>query len=126
MAGAMFTLPYDTVTTRALVAHPSAARTADGTGTAVALTGPSATQRLYATLHVLAYTGFTNVVFKVQSDDSGAFSSATDRITFATVTGVTNEFASVAGSFSSETHMRAFWDVTGSGSVTFVMAFGVL
>lgn len=117
---------YDTVITQGKLAHPSAARTADGTGTAVAQAGPTASQKLYAALHVTAYSGFTNVVFKVQSDDNSGFSSATDRITFTTVAGLTSEFASVAGSFSSETHLRAFWDVTGSGSVTFTMTFGVL
>lgn len=120
-------IAYDTaIVQQAKVAHPLAARTSDGNGTAVALTGPTAAQRLYAVLHVTAYSGLTNVVFKIQSDDSGAFSSATDRITFATVTAATSEFASVAGSFSSETHHRITWDVTGTGSVSFVAAFGVL
>lgn len=117
---------FDSPIARGLVAHPSAARTANGTGTAVALAGPTATQKLYACLHVTAFSGFTNVVFKIQSDDAGGFPSATDRITFATVTGTTSEFASVAGSFSTETHQRISWTVTGSGSVTFVAAFGVL
>lgn len=116
----------DTAIIRALVAHPEAARTTTGTGTAVALAGPTASQRLYAALHVTGYTGFTNVVFKIQSDDNSGFSSATDRITFATVTSTTSEFASVAGSFSSETHHRISWTVTGSGTVTFTAFFGVL
>jgi hypothetical protein len=126
VAGAGLTLPYNWVTARALVAHPLGERTSDGNGTAVALTGPTATQRLYAALHVVAYDGFTNVVFKVQSDDNSGFSSATDRITFSTVTGVTDEFASVSGDLSTETHWRVTWDVTGSGSVSFVAAFGVV
>lgn len=124
-AKAGLTLPYDTKIIRGLLGHPATARTSDGNGTAVALTGPTATQSLYATLHVIAYSGFTNVVIKVQSDDSGAFGSATDRITFTTVTGLTSQFASVAGNFSTETHHRVNWDVTGSGSITFVVAFGV-
>lgn len=126
MAGHELTLPYDAAIARALVAHPKAARTADGNGTAVALTGPSAGQSLYATLHVSAYSGLTNVVFKIQSDDGAGFGTPTDRITFATVTGQTSEFASVAGDLSSETHWRVTWDVTGTGSVTFLAAFGVV
>jgi hypothetical protein len=125
-AKAVLSSVYDTVAVRGYVGHPEAARTSTSTGTAVALTGPSSTQRLYAALHVTAYTGFTNVVFKVQSDDGAGFGSATDRITFATVTATTSEFASVAGSFSSETHHRFSWTVTGSGSVTFAGFFGVL
>lgn len=126
VAGAGLTLPYNWVTARALVAHPAAARTTDGNGTAVALTGPTATQKLYAALHVTAYSGLTNVVFKIQSDDNSGFTSATDRITFSTVTGVTDEFSSVAGDLSTETHWRITWDVTGTGSVSFAAAFGVV
>lgn len=126
IASFMDHLAYDTAIPQGYVAHPLTARTSTGTGTAVALTGPTASQKLYAALHVTAYSGFTNVVVKVQSDDSSGFSSATDRITFSTVTGTTNEFASVAGSFSSETHHRVSWTVTGSGSCTFFAAFGVL
>lgn len=117
---------FDAAITQAKVLAPKAAVTADTNGTAVALVGPTASQKLYAALHVFAYSGFTNVVVKVQSDDSGAMSSPTDRITFATVTGVTNEFASVAGSFSSETHHRVLIDVTGTGSITLAVAAGVI
>lgn len=126
VAGFDMTLPFDTAYARALVGHPKAARTTTGNGTAVALAGPTASQRLYATLHVTAYSGLTNVVVKVQSDNASGFPSATDRITFSTVTGRTSEFASVAGDFSSETHLRATWTVTGTGSITFVVAFGVI
>lgn len=119
-------LAYDTALVQGKVGHPSAARTSTGTGTAVAMAGPTAAQKLYAALHVTAYSGLTNVVAKVQSDDNSGFSSPTDRITFATITGPTNEFASVAGSFVSETHHRITWTVTGSGSITFVAAFGVI
>lgn len=119
-------LAYDAAIAAAKVAHPLAARTANFDGAAVALAGPTAAQKLYAALHVVAYSGFTNVVFKVQSDDSAGFGTPTDRITFATVTGRTSEFASVAGSFSSETHHRITATVTGAGSVTFFAAFGVI
>jgi hypothetical protein len=75
---------------------------------------------------VTAYSGFDQIVFKVESDDGAGFGSATDRITFATVTGKTSEFASVVGAFSSETHHRITWAATGAGSCTFVAAFGVI
>lgn len=120
------TLPYDTRIIRGSVLQPSTARTTTGTGTAVAMAGPTASQSLWATLHVFAYSGLTNIVIKVQSDDNGSFTSATDRITFSTVTGTTSQFTSVAGSFSSETHVRVSWTVTGTGSCTFAVAAGVL
>lgn len=126
MAGFETALAYDAAIAQGKVLYPKAAVTADGNGTAVALAGPTAAQKLYAGLHVFAYSGFTNVVVKVQSDDSSGFASPTDRITFSTVTGVTNEFSSVAGSFSSETHVRASIDVTGTGSITLAVAAGVI
>lgn len=124
--GFEYGLPYDAAIAQALVAHPLAARTSDGNGTAVALAGPDASQKLYAALHVTAYSGFDSVDFTIESDDGSSFSSATTRITFTSVTDVGSEFASVAGDFSTETHLRVAWDVTGTGSVTFVCAFGVI
>ena len=52
-------------------------------GTAVQLGAVSATQSLYAALHVFSGTG--SFIVKVQSDDNSGFTTATDRITFATV-----------------------------------------
>lgn len=126
MAGFELNIPYDTAITQGKVLYPSTATTVDGNGTAVAMTGPTAAQKLYASLHITAYSGLTNVIVKVQSDDNGGFSSATDRITFTTATGTTSQFASVAGNFSSETHVRASIDVTGSGTATIVVVAGVL
>jgi hypothetical protein len=119
-------LPFDTVVLPGKVAAPLAAVTANTNGTAVAMAGPTASQHLYAVVHVTALSGFSAVVFKIQSDDNSGFTSATDRITFTTATGVTSQFASVAGSFSSETHHRITATVTGSGSVSYVSAFAVL
>lgn len=123
-----FTLPlaFDAAMPLSKVLHPSTARTANGNGTAVALGGPTAAQSLYAALHVVAYSGFTNVVVTIESDDASGFPSPATRITFATVTGRTNEWKSLAGSFSTETHLRAVWTVTGAGSITFVVAAGVI
>lgn len=126
MAGLTIGAKFDTVVPEALVLHPEAARTATGTGTAVAMTGPTSSQRLYAALHVVAWSGLTSLVVKVQSDDNSGFTSATDRLTFTTATGVTSEWSSVAGAFNTETHMRVSYTIVGTGSVTFALAAGVL
>ncbi len=126
MAKAMFEVAHDTTIVQGKVAHAGAAIVATTSDSGIALAGPSATQKLYSALHVTAYSGFTNVVFTIESDDNIGFTSATTRITHTTVTAVTNEFSSVAGSFSSETHHRVKATVTGSGSVTFFSAIGVL
>lgn len=117
---------YDTAIVQSKVLHPSTARTTTSTGTAVAMAGPTAAQTLYAGLHVTAFSGLTNIVVKVQSDDNSGFTSATDRITFTTATGTTSEWKTVAGDFSTETHLRASWTVTGTGSATFVVTAGVI
>lgn len=117
---------YDTIITAGKVLHPAAARTATGTGTAVAQAGPTAAQKLYAGLHVTAFSGLTSLVVTVESDDNSGFTSATTRITFATATGVTSEFASIVGSFVSETHHRVKYTIVGTGSVTFSAAIGVI
>lgn len=121
-----YQFPSDTIAARGAVAHPLAARTSSSSGTAVLLTGPTAAQSLYATLHVTAFSGFSGVTVKVQSDDNSGMTTPTDRITFTAATGTTSQFASVAGDFSTETYHRVTWTVTGSGSITFVAAFGVL
>jgi hypothetical protein len=113
------------VVARGQVLHPSAARTTSSTGTALAFTFPTATQRLYATFHVLSVTGTGSIVFTVQSDDAVGFPSATTRITSQTFTGIGHQLASVAGPITAETHARLGWTITGFTSVTFVAAAAV-
>lgn len=126
MAGLMIGGKFDAVVPEALVLHPEASRTATGTGTAVAMTGPTSSQRLYAALHVTAWSELTSLVVKVQTDDNSGFTSATDRLTFTTATGVTSEWSSVAGAFNTETYVRVSYTIVGTGSCTFACAAGVL
>jgi hypothetical protein len=60
---------------RGVIAHPpGTARTSTGTGTAFLLGAVSATQQLYATLHVLSLSGTTpTITVKVQSDNNSNF-----------------------------------------------------
>jgi hypothetical protein len=106
------------------VLHPVATRTTTANGTAVAYQGPSATQTLYAGLHVTSGSGGTLTV-KVQSDNASGFPSSTDRITFTATTGRTFELKSVAGDFSTETHLRAQWTVS-AGTFTFAVVVAVV
>lgn len=98
--------------------HALGAETADNTATSVDNAASSAGGGV-ATLHVTAYSGLTNVAFKVQhSTDNSSWS---DLIAFTSVTAVTSERKTVTGTVNR--YVRAFWDVTGSGSATFQMAF---
>lgn len=117
---------YDTTIAQGYVAHTATAVTTSGSDSGVALTGPAAGQSLWAALHVTAFDSLTSASIEIESDDGIGFGSATSRITFADVTGTTNEWASVAGDLSSETYWRVKSTVVGSGSLTFVVAFGVI
>jgi hypothetical protein len=101
------------------VLHDHTAETADGNGTSVDRTASSA-NGAGASLHLTAYSGLTNVVIKVQHSTND--STWADLITFATATGVTSEFKTVTGTVNR--YVRATWDVTGTGSATFLVALG--
>lgn len=122
--GFMLDMGNDTAAVSGLCAAPLASRTTSGlTGTALALTGPSATQRLYACLQVTAAAG-TNLAVKIQSDTASNFPSPTDRITFSTVSAVGWQFSSVAGDLSTETYWRAVATIA-SSTFSFAVSIGV-
>lgn len=111
---------------RGVVLHPLAARTATGNGTTVAFANPSATQGLAASFHVTSVSGSGSVVFRVQTDDSSGMSSPALRITSQSFTAVGAQFSRLApGTYSSETHARVTWTISGFTSVTFFVAVGI-
>ncbi|MEH0841624.1 hypothetical protein V6U81_04400 [Micromonospora sp. CPCC 205711] len=98
--------------------HALTAETANGNGTSVDNTASSANGGVGA-LHLSAYSGFTNIVVKVQhSTDNSVWA---DLITFTTNTAVGSERKTVTGTVNR--YVRALWTVTGAGSATFVVAF---
>jgi len=101
-----------------VILHALAAETADADGDSV--DGAASTARGgAASLHVTAYSGLTSAVVKVQhSADDSAWS---DLATFATATDVTHELVTVTGTVNQ--YVRASVDVTGTGSITFAVAF---
>lgn len=111
---------------RGQVIHPLAARTATGSGTAVAFTTPTTGQSIWAAFHVSAVAGAGTVTFTIQTDDNAGFTSATTRYTSAALAAArTAEFGSVAGPFAGETHIRVGYTISGFTSVTFQVATGV-
>lgn len=116
---------------RGFVAHPpGTARTATGSGTAIQLGAVSASQYIYATLHVLSISGSgtPTITVKIQSDNAEGFPSATDRITFTDVTdatGVSGQISRTAGAITDD-WWRPQWTISGtSPSFLFVVGFGV-
>jgi hypothetical protein len=113
---------------RGQVLHPSAARTTTASGTAATFTTPTTGQSIWATFHVLALSGTSTptITFTIQTDDNVGFSSPTTRITSNAFTAIGSQFASVAGPFAGETHIRVAWTISGTTpSMTFFVAAGV-
>lgn len=97
-----------------------AAHTVDGQ-TASHNYGGAGSDKVTSYLHVVAYSGFTSVVVKVQeSSDDGAGDAFADIITHATITGLTSE--RLQSSAAGEQYLRADVNVTGTGSITFLLA----
>ena len=108
---------------RGRILHPAATTVSGiGSGTGRQVGAVSATQKLYASLHVLEVG--TTVTVKVQSDDNSAFTSATDRITFTAATAVGAQWSNVAGAVTDD-----WWRVNISaitGSARFVVVAGII
>lgn len=115
---------------RGQLIHPgSAARTSSGTGTGRQIGAVVAGKSLYAALHVLTSTGTTpSLTVKVQSDDNGSFTTATDRITFTAETDATAHYqwGSVAGAITDD-YWRITYTISGTNpSFSFAVTAGIL
>lgn len=88
--------------------------TATGTGTAYQLGTVTASQRVWAAVHVLGSGGTTpSVTLKIQSASAQAFGTPNDRVTFTAATGRDGQVLSTPGSIT-DTWWRAQWTVTGT------------
>lgn len=85
--------------------------TATGNGTGQQLGAVSATQRMYASLHVLG-AGTGSVTAKLQSAAASNFAGATDRITFTAATDISAEHKYVAGAIT-DTWWRIVYTISG-------------
>lgn len=98
-----------------------------GNGSAVQVGAVASGQAMYAALHVLAASGSSPTLdVVVESDDASGMSSATTRITFAQATGVTAEWASVAGAITDDWWRISYTIGGGSPSFDFVVTIGIL
>jgi hypothetical protein len=105
------------------IVHALAAETADGNGTAVdrgAAPATPTTNGAMAAIHVTAFSGLTSAAIKIQhSTDNSVWA---DLVSFAAVTAVGAERKLVAKGTTVNRYVRAVTDVTGTGSVTFLVA----
>ena len=99
--------------------------TASANGTGRQLGAVSASQSVYAALHILTVSGTSPTLdLKIQSDDNASFTSATDRITFSQATAVGAQFGSLAGAITDD-YWRAVWTIGGTDDPTFRFAVSV-
>lgn len=92
-------------------------------GQILELSAPTATQAVYASLHVLGTPG-TTVTADLESDSAVGFASATSRGTIGPLTTAGGSWLRVAGPFVGETHWRL--NVTAiTGDFTLAAAIGV-
>lgn len=92
----------DTAIVYGQVAAPLTARTATANGSVITMTGPTATQKVYAGLHITSVSGTTpSLTAKVQSATLAGFGSPTDRITSFTAANAAGwQFASATGAIT--------------------------
>lgn len=102
------------------------AKTTTGVSTILQLGAVAATQKVYASLHVLAASGTTPTLnVTVKSAAAVGFASPTTRITFTQKTTTIADFQSAAGPITDQ-YWRVDYTVGGTGpSFSFVVAVGI-
>lgn len=103
------------------------AKTTTGAGTPLELGAVTATQRLYAVLHVLAVSG-TNPTLDliVESDDAQGFASPVTRVTFTQMSAIGAQYATPVSGPITDTWWRASWSLGGTNpSFTIALCVGI-
>jgi hypothetical protein len=87
----------------------------------------SATQRVYASLHVFTLTGTSPTLDVIVQSDTVGFGSPTDVITFTQATTRSGQWSSAAGAIT-DTYWRVKYTLGGSGgpTATFAVSIGIL
>lgn len=108
---------------RGTIMEPKAVFPPTGPGTGRQLGAVSATQKLYAVVHIFVDNG-TTLDMTVESDDNAGFSTPTTRITIPQFTTVGSYFATPVAGPITDDHWRFNWGITGS-SFTVFAALGI-
>jgi hypothetical protein len=90
--------------------------TTTGGGTAYNLGSVSATQFIYAGIHIygLSGTNTPTITVKIQSDDNSGFTSPIDIITFTAATAIGSQWAIPVTGPSSDTYWRVYYTISGT------------
>lgn len=97
---------------------PKTSISSNGSATGYQNGAVSSTQRLYAGAFVFSVAGSSTptLTLKVQSDDNGSFTSATDRITFTDFTAIGSELQELAGAVTDD-YWRVNYALSGTDPV---------
>ena len=104
----------------------NATKTVSGNATARELGAVSATQKVYAALHITAIAGTPTLDVIVQSDDGSGFPSPEDRITFNQASAVGAQWGTPLAGVIDDTWWRINYTIGGgSPSLTFIVVVGI-
>ena len=110
---------------RSTIMH-NATRTATGNGTARQLGAVSATQKVYATLHVITASVGDTLDVTVESDDNSGMTSATTQLTFTQATAITKEYKTQTGAITDDWWRVAYTIAGTAPSFEFIVLIGIL
>ena len=102
----------------------TSARSTSSNSSGSQITGITTGEKGRAALHVIATTGSPTLDVTIESDDNGSFTTPTTVLTFTQATAQTAEFLSTSAA-TSDDYWRAAWTFGGTGSITFVVTFGI-
>lgn len=105
-----------------VVLHALEAETGDGNETSVDNAAATANGGV-AHLHATAYSGLDSAVIKIQHSTDNFSGDSADLVTFTTLTAAGKERVVVAAGTTVRRYLRVNVDVTGTGSITFAVAF---
>ena len=116
----------DTASVEGIIAAPLALRSATLVGDVLAMTGPTASQRVYIGLNLTAATSTATMVVTIDSATLVGFGSPTLRATLPATVAATPgwQFVSVAGAIT-DGFWRATLTYSGAGNLTSQVAIGV-
>ncbi len=99
-------------------------RSASGQSTGYQLGDIAAGEQGYAALHVIGVTGSPTLDVEIESDTSNTFPAPTSRGSFTQATGLGAQWLPI-GPTITDTWWRTKWTFGGTGSVLFVVTFGI-
>ena len=121
------TLSYPLV--RGFVLEPgTTARVATGAGTGFVVGAASASQYIYACLHVFSAVAGNTLDVIVEADADGNFAAgAATKFTFAQATGITSQFIARVAGAEAKTYYRVSWTIGGATpSFKFACVVGII